>query len=79
MNYLANKKIPFGQMERRRIKRAILWLLQQKAILAATNRFNKNEGEKGISDLRKFKVSNVRLKLVLLVLDYVNKDNQLKE
>jgi len=41
MNYLANKKIPFGQMERRRIKRAILWL-QQKAILAATNRFHKN-------------------------------------
>lgn len=47
-------------------------------MLAATNKFNKNSGENGISDLRKVKVINVRLKLALLVLCYVNKDNQLK-
>lgn len=73
------KKIPFGQIKKDKDKKGKSIAVKRKAILAATNRFDKNSGENGISDLRKFKVINVRLKLALLVLDYVNKDNQLKE
>lgn len=79
MNYSANKKIPFGQIKKDKDKKDNSLTVKKKGKSAATNRFNKNSGENGISDLRKFKVINVRHKLALLVLDYVNKDNQLKE
>lgn len=56
MNYSANKKIPFGQIKKDKDKKGNSIAVKKKVILAATNRCNKNSGENGISDLRKFKV-----------------------
>lgn len=79
MQQIKKYEIPFGQIKKAKDEKGNSIAVTKKAILSATNRFNKNSGENGISDLRKFKVINVRLKLALLVLDYVNKDHQLKE